>query len=91
MRNHSVRENFLFIDPSVEGCIKGEIWFSNNFTTLSTTENFEKLATSSFFETQSVKIKRKNITHFSKQSNHMMLEYNLFSYRKELSVCREVP
>ena len=38
----AMSDKFFYTDSTVEGCIKGKICFSDNFTIFNTTENFEK-------------------------------------------------
>ena len=72
MRHHKSREKFLYTDPCVEGCIKGK----NGFPTilqLWTQLKISKNKSLQGFLRRNLSRLMKNITHFSKQSNHMML------------------
>ena len=71
MRQHNIREKFLYTDPCV-GYIKGK----NGFPTilqLWTQLKISKNKSLQGFLRRNLSRLMKNITHFSKQSNHMML------------------
>ena len=72
MRHHNIRENFLYTDPSVEGCVKGK----NGFPTILQLWTQLKISKNKSFQVflrHNLSRLMKNITHFSKQNNHMML------------------
>ena len=72
MHHHKSREKFLYTDPCGEGCIKGK----NGFPTilqLWTQLKISKNKSLQVFLRRNLSRLMKNITHSSKQSNHMML------------------
>ena len=84
MRHHNIRENFLYTDPSVEGCVKGK----NGFPTILQLWTQLKISKNKSFQVflrHNLSRLMKNITHFSKQNNHMMLGsviYIFVEYRR---------
>ena len=72
MCHHNTRDKFLYIDPCVEGCKKGKNGFPTILQLWTQLKISKNKSLQVFFETQPVKI-NENITHFAKQSNHMML------------------